>query len=207
MNINRNEALRYMGYGNSKADERVLALLEWAIASILDCAHFGNVWLKLPCNINLCEISIGPLLIHSKDLSKNLKGCDYAIVFAATLGSQVDMLQKRYTHMDISKAVVLQAAAAAIIEDYCNQCQETILTDGLFLRPRYSPGYGDFSLKHQPEILSLLDSPRKIGLTATESCMLAPSKSVTAIMGITNENCQTNPCLECNKSNCAYKRS
>jgi cobalamin-dependent methionine synthase I len=51
------------------------------------------------------------------------------------------------------------------------------------LTMRYSPGYGDWNLDVQPEILATLDSGR-IRLTSNISHILIPEKSVTAIIGI-----------------------
>lgn len=71
-----------------------------------------------------------------------------------------------------------------------------------YLRPRYSAGYGDFSIDAQPELVQLLDLPRKIGVTVTETKMLLPSKSVTAVVGIsaTPANCHASGCLSCEQA-------
>ena len=53
----------------------------------------------------------------------------------------------------------------------------------MFFKPRFSPGYGDLSLEVQKEIFSLLDCPRKIGVSLGDSLLMTPSKSVTAIIG------------------------
>ena len=78
-----------------------------------------------------------------------------------------------------------------MIEAYCDACQKELSTEaakeGLYLRSRFSPGYGDFSLDYQKELLILLDAPKRIGLTVTDSMMLTPTKSVTAVMGLTAE--------------------
>lgn len=213
MLVSRKEALRYLGYGQAEADASVLSLLEWAIESLIDSARFGNVRLIFDCEVNEASILLGALEIRSKDLSKHLQGCNKAVLFAATLGPQADILLKKYAHLDISKAVILQAAAAAIIEAYCNGCQEiletSLLAESLYVRPRFSPGYGDFSLEHQPKILSLLDAPRKIGLTITGGMMLAPSKSVTAVMGLSKnpEIAHKSGCADCSKQDCSYRQS
>ena len=80
--------------------------------------------------------------------------------------------------------------------------------ENLYLRPRFSPGYGDFHLKHQKDMILLLDCPRKIGLTLTDSLLLAPSKSVTAVMGISkkNKHCHIKGCEACENRNCTFRR-
>ena len=108
-------------------------------------------------------------------------------------------------------AAAAQAAAAALIEDCCDEENERLRAEaaerGLKLRPRFSPGYGDFSIEHQRDIARELDTPRRIGLTVTDSCMLAPMKSVTAVIGIAEtEGSTARGCEDCDKQNCGFRR-
>ena len=58
------------------------------------------------------------------------------------------------------------------------------LTDGETLVSRYSPGYGDFPLAAQSTVLALLDAPRTVGVALTDTLLMVPSKSVSAIIGV-----------------------
>ena len=49
---------------------------------------------------------------------------------------------------------------------------------------RFSPGYGDYPLEYQQNVIQYVDGPRKIGLNVTENHLMIPRKSVTALMGI-----------------------
>jgi cobalamin-dependent methionine synthase I len=154
---------------------------------------------------------LGPLRVQSRGLSRHLEGCAEAYLFAATLGAGVDRLMQLYSRTDMPAAVVLQACAAALLESCCDEVQEAIATglnDGLTLRPRFSPGYGDLTLECQLDILRILDAPKKIGLFCTETNMLTPTKSITAIMGVRPGECQrmTQDCSNCNLTLCAYKK-
>ena len=55
----------------------------------------------------------------------------------------------------------------------------------------------------------MLDTAKKIGLTMTESYMLTPTKSVTAVIGIsdTQEKCHIKGCEACGKKDCIYRRN
>ena len=59
----------------------------------------------------------------------------------------------------MSRAVILQACAAAAIESFCDEQEEglrkSVEGEKLFLRPRYSPGYGDFPIQWQHTLFSL----------------------------------------------------
>ena len=117
---------------------------------------------------------------------------------------------RRASLTDMAKAVVLQACAAAMLEEYLDERQdqiaEELLKEGKYLRPRFSPGYGDFSIEHQGQ---MLDAPKKIGLTMTEGNMLTPIKSVTAVIGVSThrEPCHRKGCEECEKRDCMYRRN
>ena len=77
--------------------------------------------------------------------------------------------------------LVDQAADAAeqSIRDEIADREETI-----YFTSRFSPGYGDYPITHQRDMLAYLDAARKIGLTLTSADMLVPTKSITAVVGL-----------------------
>ena len=70
---------------------------------------------------------------------------------------------------------------------------------GMFATSRFSPGYGDYPLRCQREILQYADAPRKIGVTLTAGDMMVPHKSVTALVGLADHPVtgRLAPCSEC----------
>ena len=158
------------------------------------------------------RMKIGNMVIDSMNLKKNLKGCQKVILFGATLGTGVDMLVKRRGITDMASVVVLQACATAMLEEFCDKCVDEISEqfnqEGMYLRPRFSAGYGDFSISHQEEILRMTDASKKIGLTITSGSMLTPTKSITAVIGISDKNisCHREGCEVCEKTDCDYRR-
>ena len=213
MDIRTKEAVRYLGYGRHAIDERTLGMIQDSfreLDQVADARFVYRIFEIIEQNEN--ELTIGNSKIQSKNLAKNLKGCKQVIIFGATLGTGVDLLMKRYSVSDMTKAVVLQACAAAVLEEYCDTIQKEMakeLDAGLYLRPRFSPGYGDFSILHQKELLQMLEAPKKIGLTLTEGYMLTPTKSVTALLGISKDakECDIKGCEACTKEDCIYRRS
>ena len=213
MKMNLKEIQRYLGYGRSEADETVLKLIRECWNELEEAAVFRTVSRSYPLKLTgEKEIDMTCLRTESKDLMKNLRGCDEVLLFAATLGSQVDMLIHRYNRLQVSRAVVLQAAAAAMLEAYCDQLNENFRREqearGRFLRPRFSPGYGDFSLECQRDLTRALETGKMVGITLTDSLMMVPSKSVTAVIGISSRksSCQIKGCEACQKTECEYRR-
>lgn len=214
MDMRTREAVRYLGYGRHAIDERTLQLVEDSFLELEQIVHAKFIYRIFEITFSDMDVlTIGNMKIKSKNLSKNLKGCSKAVVFGATLGTGVDILMKRYSLTDMAKVVTLQACAAAMLEEYCDEAQNQIAEElekkQMYLRPRFSPGYGDYSILHQDDILRMLDAAKTIGLTMTESYMLTPTKSVTAVIGIsaTKEPCHIKGCEECQKLDCIYRRS
>lgn len=75
---------------------------------------------------------------------------------------------------------------------------------------RFSPGYGDYPIRLQPNFLKVLDAPRKIGLCTNETFLLTPTKSVTAIMGISKNEIEKKKrgCAVCSlKGSCRFRKA
>ncbi len=157
-------------------------------------------------------LDLGFMKTSSKDLAKNLSGCHSILVFAATIGLGIDRLITKYSKISPVKALCFQAIGAERIESLCNvfnkDAAKDCAKDGLYFRPRFSPGYGDFKLDAQKEIFKVLNCPIKIGLSLNESLLMSPSKSVTALMGIANfpRECKNISCDACNKTDCNFRR-
>lgn len=207
------EAIRYLGYGKHAVDERTLALISDSFRNLEETAGRKSIYRIFDFNQTADdEFTIGTSAIQSSSLSRNLKGCRKVILFGATLGAGVDRLITRASVTDMAGAVVLQACAAALLEEYCDRCQTEIgmemEKEGLHLRPRFSPGYGDFDIRFQAPLIQMLDCAKTIGLTMTDSYMMTPTKSVTAVIGAsdTTEKCHIKGCEVCEKKDCIYRR-
>ena len=151
---------------------------------------------RFECRIESEEEGTVPSLVlldngtvfHSKDLARYVGKARELFLFGATLGSGVDIALRRMALTSVAEAGAGQAVAAALIETYCDDCCEELrkrLPEGKHLKWRFSPGYGDWSLEEQKILFPVLGCAHAIGLTLTESCMMAPVKSVTAVMAVT----------------------
>ena len=102
-------------------------------------------------------------------------------------GYGVDALQRRLAATSGADALIVQAVGAAFVESWMDETEDAIraeLAPGEVLLTRYSPGYGDYPLAAQRELLALLDAPRAVGVSLTDSLLMVPSKSVSAVIGV-----------------------
>ena len=111
-----------------------------------------------------------------------------AFFLAATLGAEADRRLRRFSALDLPRAAVWQAGCAAYLEEYIDGMEEDMRREapGLYLRPRFSPGYGDLDISHQRAMFDLLELEKRLGLSLTQTQMMLPEKSVTAIAGLSN---------------------
>lgn len=206
------EILRYLGYRDQEIPDNVKELISLCEDELEHAADPRSCYREFPLTIREQELDMTVMKVKSSDLGKNLRDCHSVILFAATLGSGVDMLLHKYGRLQVSRGVVLQAAAAAFLEEYCDRCNEELKKEyqkkGMYLRPRFSPGYGDFSLESQKALSAALEMNKRIGVALTDSLLMAPSKSVTAVIGVSDMpgNCVVKGCEVCGKKDCIYRR-
>ena len=203
ISVNKNEVFRYA----KGADEGVVNEL---LSECLPKLTYKVCYMHFPLKCDGNVLDLGFAKTYSKALMKNLGGCSEIVLFGATIGIEFDRLMQRYMHLSPAKAFILQGIGAERIESlcdvFCGELENELKTCGKHIRPRFSAGYGDFTLDAQKEIFSVLDAPRKRGLTLTDSLIMSPSKSVTAIVGISDTpSCKAHKCASCGNATCEYR--
>ena len=212
MEWNEREILRYLGHRGQEIPENVEELIKECERELEQMASPRAMGKEYPLSIHDHVLDMGFLQTKSKSLERNLRDCERVILFAATLGSRVDVLLHRYNMIQMSKAVVMQAASVAMLETFCDEKNQELKSSyeakGWYLRPRFSPGYGDFPLECQREIAPALEMGKRIGVNLTDTLLMMPSKSVTAVIGASRlpRNCTVQGCEVCAKRDCAYRR-
>ena len=183
--VREKEILRYAGC--AEADGATSALMADCLAEALGALTYKVCWREMNVDFQDGVCDFDTFSVFSHQLTRNLEGCTSVMLFAATVGVGMDRLIAKYSRIAPSRALMMQAIGAERIEALC----DAFVTDwsaenARNLRPRFSPGYGDLSLDVQKEIITLLDTPRQIGLSLNDSLLMSPTKSVTAFAGITN---------------------
>ena len=177
------EMLRYANCNDCKEEFRLPIRETVDLAKNVFSYKVCYAVMPFSCDRDICDFDA--FKVRSEKLAKNLSGCRSVLLFGATVGIEIDRLIAKYSRISPTKALLLQAYGAERIEALCNEfckCYESENSVGL--RPRFSAGYGDCPLETQKDIFSLLECSRRIGLTLNDSCLMSPTKSVTAFAGI-----------------------
>ncbi len=205
INIDPKEVAVYLGYYSVKPDEAADALMCDCAEEFRNCASFIACCEKVPVKIEN-GVDLGFMKVNSKSLEKNLAGCDYAYIMAATTGIDAHRLIERNSVISPLKGVVTDCVGSAAIEAFCDKLNSSF-ENAEYLRPRFSPGYGDLPLECQRNIVEFLQTKKNIGMSLTDSLMMVPVKSVTAIIGVGKEKnkCTGPGCMICKKTDCPYR--
>lgn len=187
--INKAEALRYMGQPDGKMSPEMEKLLERCEKEILEQSEpkFTYRCFGLEKEEDGITLSGTSLKLIGNDIKNHLKDCTTAILMCATLGIGADRAIKKLSLTDIADGYAADALASAAVEQLCDRAEEEIkkrFPDRYFTW-RFSPGYGDLPIDIQRRFLEVTDAGKRIGLRISDGGMLIPSKSVTAVVGIT----------------------
>ena len=211
--ISLSEAARYMGI-KGEPDSSVTELLKEAEELVRNTVRPAYVYREASVEFTEGGIKISCMndLLTGESIKKHLQGCDRAILLAATLSAEADKLIRRTAVENMAFSLAVDCLCSAAVEQVCNRAEEEIFSviEAAYRTWRFSPGYGDLPLELQGAFLTALNAQRRIGLTATESSLLIPSKSVTAIIGISGNPVKRGAkgCAVCNmRESCAYRLS
>lgn len=208
-----NEIRRYLGMSKTVNDPVTYRMIQECTEKLQFVIQPAHLYAYYPLTIKDDTFQFASLSFSSKSLLRNMEGCTEICVMACTLGIGVDRLIRKTELTSISEAAIMQATASAMAEAYCehvnNMIKEETAQRNLYCRPRFSPGYGDLPLYLQKDIFSLLNLTKNLGITLSESLLMIPVKSITALIGI-SDTCRSftqNQCINCNMQNtCIYRR-
>lgn len=149
------------------------------------------------------------VVLPGRTAGKMLSASHGAALLVGTLGFSFEALLRRVSAADMARAVILDACGSAFLETVLDEAENGIRSalPGKYLTDRFSPGYGDLPLSLQPGILSALGGEKRTGVHVNEAFMLAPSKTVTAVIGIadTPQKARVRGCGSCTiNRDCPY---
>ncbi len=210
MIIDVSEALRYLGA--TKADGETMQAVEQAAAE-LEARLVPRYVYKISHaeqTENGVHLPEAGLLLPGKLAQNMLQACNRAVLLCCTLGAEFDRMLCMAQARDMAKAAILNACGSAYVEAGCEEAEKEIAAryPDMYLTDRFSPGYGDLPLSVQPDFLAAVDAGKRLGVVVTDTCLMLPAKSVTAIIGLSNtpQPARIRGCGYCAlKGNCAYR--
>ena len=184
--FNEKMILRFAGVTSSTP--QIECLLKECLEEVKDKFSYKICFTECDIIPDKNHVDFGLFTADSKSLKSHLIGCNSAIVFAATVGIEIDKTIAKYSEISPSKALILAAIGNERIEGlcdiFCQEIEENKNEKYFKTTTRFSAGYGDLKLETQKELFRILQCHRNIGLTLNDSLIMSPTKSVTAIIGL-----------------------
>ena len=209
--ISKEEAARYMGV-KGKPDEKVMELLDRGEKLVIEKVRPKYVYLETDVSFTDEGVRLGAMTVPltGEDIRRHLSGCTRAVMLAATLSQEADKLIRQAAVTNMAESLAIDCLCSAAIEQVCDRAEEEIFSEhpAPYRTWRFSPGYGDLPISVQKGFILALNANRRIGLTVTEGSLLIPSKSVTAVIGISDTPVEKGRrgCAVCSmRGSCLYR--
>lgn len=213
--LDREEVLRYLGYRGNKLPQELDSLIDSCIRNTLSL-----ITPKYLCRrFSLEQTEEGLLLkgtdviFRGNDIAAHLKNCKEVYLLCLTVGLEIEKKIRLSMMTAPDEGVIYDSCASTAIEGLADKVEQEISQavskEGLHTTWRFSPGYGDFPLETQRELLTLMEAHKRIGLSLNSSLLLTPGKSVTAVIGVTDckKDPRSNKCDYCgNRNSCEFRK-
>ena len=180
--FSKKEATRYAGIRG--ASDECEALIEKAYSELLDKITYKVCYKEFPVKISGDVCDFREFSVVSASLANTLLECDSAIIFVATIGLSADRTISKYSHTSPATALLLDAVGTERIEALCDAFNNDIREAYPSITRRFSPGYADLPLEMQTNIFKSLNPEKLIGVFLSDTLLMSPMKSVSAIIGI-----------------------
>lgn len=178
--VDREEALAFLGHAGQELGPDLAERLERAVRLCEEELTPRGVWCVLPA-------AQAPALLPGRDIAHHIEDCLEVALMAVTLGTESELLLRRERALSPTDGLLADACASSLVEQAANALSVVIAEEaaahGLAVTSRFSPGYGDLPLSCQPAFLAVCGADRALGIRATETNLLVPMKSITAVIG------------------------
>lgn len=182
----RDWVLKMLRYnpGTTQGADAALREVDAARAELVAVAQPRAWWREFaPLTVARDAITSGQLNIVSQKLADHCADCRALTLLAVTLGPEADALTAAMLRDNrYARAVAADAWGSALVEAAADVVTAQLAAEhaGQAMRPRYSPGYGDWPQTDNTRLLALLGG---CPVGANAAGMLLPQKSITAVIG------------------------
>jgi len=198
-----------LGYRDHKPDEFIQQQVIEVLAEVTSlCVPRYMFQLQEAIRVGNKEVEVqGTTFSVGKIISSYLPGMTHVCMFVATAGREYEAyLHDLKTKGDIVKEFVADAIGSVIAEACVTEVSKELDRYGEFKHSfPYSPGYCGWNIREQQKLFALFPK-EPCGIKLSDSCLMAPVKSVSGFIGL-GKTLQPQPyrCEICSNKNC-YKR-
>ena len=165
--------------------------------------RFGEDYIEIEENIKF----------YTRKTTDHMRGASSLVLFLVTIGDGIEKEASDLTSgKDPLKGYLLDRLGSFAIESLAENMEKKLRKDYSInkksVSSRFSPGYCDWPIEDQFKMAKILDFS-KAGVTLTEGCMMAPKKSISAIVAVANEDVfkeLVSSCDICEIKDCSYRR-
>lgn len=205
--IRYEQVLRYLGHAGQEIDDQLVGRIDAGIARAEQLCEPRWLWRAFEvaaaapgeksdepsaavahADAPAVRLVGTPLALEGFSICDFLAGATQVALLACTLGAAADRELRRLSATDPLGQVIFDAACTDLVEwgadAACREIAEWGAGPGLTAGDRFSPGYSDFPLDVQAAFLDVLQAQKRLGLTANDSSLLVPTKSVTCVVGL-----------------------
>lgn len=211
--VNIAEALRYMGHKGTDANESMRDTIKKCEKKLLEVIKADFTFRCFDMSITEKGVLIEgtQFVLKGNDIKTHLLDCQKVVLMCATLGISSDKLMRQLSISDMTENFMTDALASTLIEQVCDNAEKEIKDKfpDWFTTWRFSPGYGDFPIEQQADFLNVTEASKRIGVYLSEGGMMIPSKSVTAVIGLSKNKIKQHRlgCVSCNMAGkCEFRK-
>jgi hypothetical protein len=217
LRVDPQEVLRFQGYkkGRDIPDATVLALFGEALAlgeSLMEPRFVYRATGVTGQGLDV--IQCGGEELHIPEIGSLWGALEAVGAGICTVGAAIeDRVRELWDERELPLAVMLDSVGSAAVEslaEYINDllCQAAI-PSSLKVTNRISPGYAGWDTAEQAALFRLCPG-LPIDVTLNDSCVMAPGKSISILVGIGPEarvDHYFTQCRRCWMRDCAYRRA
>ena len=190
--LNKDEILRYLGYKRKQElTDELSNLINELMLEVQERSNaryfFQDYAMEIDEEKHEIKVVGTDLVLTGKNIFNHLKRAKRVVLLAGTLGIEIERAIRLYEVSELTKAQILDSCCVEYIERVLDLAEVEIddTYPDLALNRRFSPGYGDLPLMPtQGQFLSAIDATKVLGITLTDTHLMVPRKSVTAIIGL-----------------------
>ncbi|MDK2883265.1 MAG: hypothetical protein PWP58_1601 [Bacillota bacterium] len=215
MRIDRREVVRYLGLKRGKElDARWEERVEEAVAEAEELLRPALSWRTYPvAQVGETKITLAgtELTVTGPRMVRRLAGAERITALAVTCGPALEeAAAAAFARGEYVRGAILDAAGSAAAEALADEVNDSVAaeaqSEGYCLLPRVSPGYADWDLAVQPQLIRAAGAER-LGISLSKALLLIPRKSVTAVIAwVKRPEVGVGGCLACPRTNCRYRR-